>query len=302
MFQHILKKLKEHRILASITIGNAPNEARDSVCDIFPCPLVFPVIVLYYEQVKDAHVYEIFESIQGEGLWIGQRHIFVRFQGCDIHCCYCDTPAARSLKMRASDERYCSVQVRPGQDAERQQVLNPVSEHKLSALCARLIIPGPSHPVLSLTGGEPLLQSHFLARWLPLVKKNYLIYLETSGIHDKAMKSVSDLVDVVSMDFKLPSATGQRPFWKEHEKFLTACEGRELFVKAVVTKDTTRVDIQMSARLIANADATIPLVLQPATGSYAPASAMMLEMQSEALQIIADVRVIPQAHMILGIP
>jgi 7-carboxy-7-deazaguanine synthase len=252
--------------------------------------------------MKDARVYEIFASIQGEGLWIGQRQIFVRFQGCDIHCCYCDTPAARSLELSAVDRQDCIVQVRLEPDDEKQQVCNPISAHNLSALCARLIIPGPSRQVLSLTGGEPLLQSDFLAWWLPLVKRSYLIYLETNGIHDQAMKTVYDLVDVVSMDFKLPSSTGLHPFWKEHEKFLAACDGKELFVKAVVTRDTIKEDIQKSARLIASINASIPLVLQPAGGVFAPAADMLIEQQNEALQVIADVRVIPQAHKILGVP
>jgi 7-carboxy-7-deazaguanine synthase len=252
--------------------------------------------------MKDARVHEIFASIQGEGLWIGQRHIFIRFLGCDIHCCYCDTPVANSIEMGAFNEHYCNVQVMPGPDSEQQQVRNPVSAQHLSALCARLVISSPSRPVLSLTGGEPLIQSDFLVLWLPQVKRNYLIYLETNGIHAHAMKAVYDLVDVVSMDFKLPSATGLRPFWKEHEEFLSACIGKDLFVKAVVTRDTTKADIQTSARLIASADSTIPLVLQPAGGAFAPAAAKLVEMQDEALQVIADVRVIPQAHKILGVP
>jgi organic radical activating enzyme len=252
--------------------------------------------------MKDARIYEIFASIQGEGPWIGQRHIFVRFQGCDIHCGYCDTPAARSQEPGEADEQYCTVQVRPGPEAEQQQVRNPVSADNLSALCARLVIPGPSRPVLSLTGGEPLLQSDFLAQWLPQVKKNYLIYLETSGIHDRPMKALAGLVDVVSMDFKLPSATGLRPFWKEHETFLAASHGKGLFVKAVVTRDTKKEDVRMSARLIAGADASIPLVLQPAGAAFAPSNAMLVDLQDEALQIIADVRVIPQAHKMLDVP
>src|SRR5208282_2838076 len=81
---------------------------------IILAPLVFSVIVLYYSWMKDARINEIFASIQGEGLWIGQRHIFVRFQGCDIHCRYCDTPAANSSELCAEDEKFCNVQVRPG--------------------------------------------------------------------------------------------------------------------------------------------------------------------------------------------
>jgi len=251
--------------------------------------------------MTDARVYEIFASIQGEGLLIGQRHIFVRFQGCDIRCSYCDTPAARSQELRDADEQYFSVQVGPGPTAELQQVRNPISASNLSALCARLVIPGPSRPVLSLTGGEPLLQSDFLAQWLPQVKRNYLIYLETNGIHDQAMNAIVDLIDIVSMDFKLPSATGLRPFWREHEKFLAASHSKDLFVKAVVTRDTKKEDVQMSARIIAGADASIPLVLQPAGEPFAPSTAMLVDLQDDALQIITDVRIIPQAHKILDI-
>lgn len=264
--------------------------------------LVFQGIVLYYKWMKEARIYEIFASVQGEGPWIGQRQIFVRFQGCDIRCCYCDTPAARSLETGGADEQYCRVQVRPGPENEQRQVRNPVSADELSGLCARLVIPGPSRPVLSLTGGEPLLQSDFLSSWLPQVKGTYLIYLETSGIHDQAMKTLAGLVDVVSMDFKLPSSSGLRPFWKEHEKFLSASQGKDLFVKAVVTKDTKKEDIRTSARIIANAGAPIPLILQPAGAAFAPPAAMLVDLQDEALKIIADVRVIPQAHKILGVP
>ncbi len=38
-----------------------------------------------------AKISEIFSSIQGEGLYLGKRHIFVRFFGCNMRCAYCDT-------------------------------------------------------------------------------------------------------------------------------------------------------------------------------------------------------------------
>jgi organic radical activating enzyme len=156
--------------------------------------------------------------------------------------------------------------------------------------------------VISLTGGEPLLQASFLAEWLPTVRSSFGIYLETSGIHADAMKSLRDLVDVASIDFKLPSATGLRPFWTEHEKFLQATRGKTLFVKVVVTTDTSKDDILISARIISGFDRSTTLVIQPAGGRLAPESAMLMDFQDAALGIIEDVRVIPQAHKTLNVP
>lgn len=116
------------------------------------------------------------------------------------------------------------------------------------------------------------------------------------------MERLREMIDVVSMDFKLPSATGQRPFWDEHRRFLASAGGKRLFVKAVVTTDTVLHDILTSAKLIAGHDASLAFILQPAAGPLAPDPAMLMEFQNAALGIIGDVRVIPQAHKILQVP
>lgn len=250
--------------------------------------------------MEDARIQEIFSSIQGEGPWIGQRHIFVRFAGCDIRCRYCDTLDAVQREDEGADLHFCSVQITAGSD-EREQAPNPVSPPALTAFCSRLVIPGPSRPVISLTGGEPLLHASFLAEWLPMVRDTFILYLETSGIHHDAMKSISDLVDIVSIDFKLPSATGLRPFWEEHRKFLEVTRGKTFFVKVVVTRDTKEDDVLTSARIIAGFDRSTVLVIQPAGGPLAPESAMLMDFQDAALGIIEDVRVIPQAHKMLNV-
>lgn len=250
--------------------------------------------VLYYSNMVRASIDEVFCSIQGEGLHIGRRHVFVRFQGCDINCRYCDTPAAR----RRSG--HCRVQSRDN-PLEYHEFTNPVSGESLLEMCRALAASGPGRPWLSLTGGEPLLQTDFLLSWLHEAKRHFHIYLETSGVHHQNMRSIRGLVDAVGMDFKLPSATGLRQFWAEHREFLSACEGMEVFVKAVVTMDTSIEDILTSSRIIADIGLNTPLIIQPATGQLAPKGAMLLYLQAAALEVIPEVRVIPQAHKMLGV-
>lgn len=247
-----------------------------------------------------AMIDEVFASVQGEGPWVGQRHIFVRFIGCDLRCAYCDTPDAVK-NTPAAGARNCRAQASPG-SFERESVPNPLSPAGLSGLCARLRIPGPSRPVISLTGGEPLLQLAFLREWLSSERKTFRIYLETSGVHHEEMRSLAGLIDVVSMDIKLPSATGQRAHWDEHRKFLSATEGAERFVKAVITTSTAPDEILTAARLVAEQDRTVPFIIQPASGPMSPGSESLILFQDLALEILEDVRVIPQVHKVLQLP
>jgi 7-carboxy-7-deazaguanine synthase len=245
-----------------------------------------------------ASVHEIFASIQGEGPWIGQRQVFVRFSGCDIACRYCDTP----LSARSQDkDDVCMVQKSPS-SSSYEELAGKMSGADLSYFCSRLFLHGPGRPVISLTGGEPLLQDGFLEQWLQSIKQSCFIYLETNGLRYEAMARIRPLVDLISMDFKLPSATGLRPFWEEHQRFLVAAKGTRLFVKAVVTRGTDRSDITRSAEIIAAFNPDIPFVIQPSSGQLAPEPALLIEYQNHALSLLRDVRVIPQIHVLLGVP
>ncbi len=210
-----------------------------------------------------------------------------------MSCRYCDTPGRHDAS--------CRVQ-KTASSLEYELVDCAVSIDALSRFCSRLILPGPGLPTVSLTGGEPLLHHAFLAEWLPGMHENWVIYLETSGIHYQAMDALSSLVNIVSMDFKLPSSTGLRPFWEEHERFLAAAGKASLFVKAVVTSDTSRDDIVTSARLIRAHESAIPFILQPAAPPLAPASELLIDFQNSALTVLPDVRIIPQVHKFMKLP
>jgi 7-carboxy-7-deazaguanine synthase len=248
--------------------------------------------------MQQAWISEIFSSIQGEGPRVGERHVFVRFQGCDVGCKYCDTPAS----VPGSAEPHFRAQTAFDNSDEKETIENPVSSASLANACSRLRVPGAAYSVLSVTGGEPLLQHAFLAEWLPLVRKHFRIYLETSGIHHAELASLCGLIDYVSMDFKLPSSTGLRPFWEEHRLFLEAAGAAEVIAKTIITRDTAIDEVLVAGRMIAARDQRIPFVLQPATGKLAPRISDVMAMQDAALAIIPDVRVIPQVHAMLGVP
>ncbi|HTY12762.1 MAG TPA: 7-carboxy-7-deazaguanine synthase QueE [Candidatus Omnitrophota bacterium] len=243
----------------------------------------------------EAQISEIFSSYQGEGPYIGERQVFVRFAGCNLACQFCDTPQALSLS-----PSYKVMHDHPVSEN------NPATAARLLEHVSSFLKTAGLHHSLAVTGGEPLLQVDFLKNFLPQVKELKLpVYLETNGVLPKHLQEVIDLVDIVSMDFKLPSATGQSPYWTEHKLCLEAAYGKDLFVKMVVTKETKAVDIDQAASIISAIDAEIPVILQPVTPhgpvKHRPTMQEINAFFAVAKRKLKRVRVIPQMHKVLGI-
>ena len=222
-----------------------------------------------------APVADIFLSVQGEGLFLGQPQVFLRFAGCNLACGYCDEPAAR----RTASARLLT----PGEAA--------ATVIKLARGKAKDV---------SLTGGEPLLRWEFIKAAAPALKKAGLrLHLETNGVLYRELSKVAGLADVVAMDIKLPSSTGQRPFWAAHKKFLAVAPGKT-FIKTVVTSGTKLPDFEKAVKLAAAAGAGMPFFIQPATprrGGVKPPSAKFLEAACcLAAAELSGVRILPQQH------
>jgi 7-carboxy-7-deazaguanine synthase len=112
--------------------------------------------------VSDLHpfqVNEIFLSVQGEGLHVGERTIFVRFYGCPLRCVWCDQPEALA---HTGVGRFTAMTP----ESVRDRVLS-----------------FPDVRRVCLTGGEPVIARRESLLWLlqELRAAEYWISIETSG-------------------------------------------------------------------------------------------------------------------------
>jgi len=222
-----------------------------------------------------ANIYEAFLSIQGEGPWVGRKQAFVRFCACNLRCKFCDTRFAQA------ESKICHL--------FSEEIENPVSvDGLISAL------KGKTFHSISLTGGEPLLSLDFIKEFL--ASKEWVVYLETNGTLPHLFSDIADSIDMIAMDIKLPSVTGEKPFWDEHRQFLKLC--KNCFIKIVVSGDIDKNELAYASRLISNINPNIATIIQPADTNIP--IALLLELQNIALNHLSDVRIIPQIHKIMG--
>ena len=243
---------------------------------------------------ETGNVVEVFSSVQGEGVHIGRRHIFVRFAGCGFGCGYCDQPEALEPVPEAR------IEVAAG-SGEFEVLPNPVSADDLAHAVLRLNSQPGLHHAIALTGGEPLEQVEFIQGFLPLIARaGPRIMLETNGVHVDALERILHLLDIVSMDFKLSSATGRPTPRGEHARFLAVAAAKEVYVKVVVAPRTTAEEVADAAMCVGQVDRAIPFVIQPVTAPERPSAGDLLSIQAVASNLLSDVRVIGQMHPTLG--
>lgn len=117
---------------------------------------------------------EIFYSVQGEGLLSGMPSVFVRLQGCNLECEWCDTVYARNPG--------------GGSDLSVHATLDRVLEYKNCRHCV-------------ITGGEPMLQYGEL--------KEFTVKLRDSGKHVTIETNATLPPDSVSCDL---ASLSPKPF------------------------------------------------------------------------------------------
>jgi organic radical activating enzyme len=216
---------------------------------------------------------EIFDSVQGEGIYLGEKQIFIRLFGCNMNCEYCDT----------KKEYYREYYV--------EELFNELKAYR------------EKYHSISFTGGEPLLQKDFLKEAMVESRKRRIKnYLETNGTLTAELKEVIDYVDIIAMDLKLPSSTEQPGCWQEHRDFLKVAKEKEIFLKCVVCKDTKEEDFRKSLELIKEANCGQVLVLQPDSRQKSEDLKVKIEQfRNICFEEGITVCSIPQVHKILGV-
>jgi organic radical activating enzyme len=247
-----------------------------------------------------ATLVSVFSSIQGEGLYAGQPHLFIRLAGCNLRCAYCDTPESRT------GPEYGRIETAPFSKTSHKY-RNPVESGYLLHTIKRLNTLFPHYRAIALTGGEPLQQSAFLAQLLPGLRRFKIpILLETNGTQPEKLREIIRLVDIVSMDVKMPPDCGPDDFWAATSAFLATARRhkKKSYAKIVLTGRTAPNDCRKAARLLRTADKHIPVILQPATalknGVQAPDKKQLMNACNIFTSQCRNVRIIPQIHRMMG--
>ena len=140
-------------------------------------------------------VAEKFISINGEGVRAGELAVFVRFQGCNLACHYCDTKWALA--------KDC-----PCEEMSPEQI--------------HAYIKGTGITNVTLTGGEPLLHKD-MDRLLAilLADEDLRVEIETNGAVNLRKFCACPGRPVFTMDYKLPSSGYERSMVLENFELLS---------------------------------------------------------------------------------
>jgi 7-carboxy-7-deazaguanine synthase len=226
---------------------------------------------------------EVFTSIEGEGIYVGTKTLFVRLAGCHLKCRWCDTEYALALD---SGREYSLNEA-------KEMIENSIQPHTYKA---------------NFTGGEPLLQDQaiiFLSNFLRNVK-GLKTYLESSCFDSSRFSNVLPYIDICKIEFKSPdsgvteSKNYSNLLRNEFECLeLATRENKTTYIKVVTTNLTS---IKWFEELIEviftkiKASEISGFVIQPVYGTDEPVLEKLLNFYDITFPSYPEVRIIPQLH------
>lgn len=236
----------------------------------------------------NVRIFEVFTSVEGEGILCGTKTLFVRLAGCPFSCFYCDTKEALPVDSGVEYSLH-----------DAQFLINKnLQEHTYK---------------VNFTGGDPLMQHEsvaLLARYVQTL--GVYTYLESSCFDSKRFSHVLPYFDYIKIEFKTPDSE----FVKSHN-YSTMYENvlqcltksvqsaKTTYIKVVVSRRTTLEYMQRLVRDIC--DVAVPkelsgFVIQPTYGVEEPSLSNLLKMYDIIHTKYTNVRIIPQLHKYLGAP
>ena len=217
--------------------------------------------------MNKAKIAEIFKSIQGEGKYVGEEQIFIRFSGCNLACAYCDTEHLQGKEYNTEDL------------VKEIEKYNPKTVHSIS-----------------LTGGEPLLHADFINDFAQRIDTP--IYLETNSSLPEELQKVIKNVDFIAADIKLSSCTNQENKFDLHKEFLKIAKDNntDTFLKIVYNKNITEEEIKQCINIAKEFDYEIFLQPQMTETDFAFNIDNALSVFKNFRAKYNKVRFLPQMH------
>lgn len=212
-------------------------------------------------------VLDIFSSIQGEGIYVGYKQIFLRLATCNLSCDYCDEDKG------------------DGEFISSEEILDKLME-----------LSREWHQAIAITGGEPLLQVNELMQILPRLPLP--VYLETNSTLPANLEMIKEFISIFALGIK----KGYENFFLES---LAMVKDEDTFIKLVLLPDESPIYLREIAEKCALINKDIPFVIQPVTPygkiKHAPSLEKIMMAYNTVKRKMNDVRVIPQTHKFMQI-
>jgi len=233
-------------------------------------------------------LFEIFTSVEGEGILYGTKTLFVRLAGCPFTCFYCDTK--ESLPLDSGTEY--SIE-----DA------NHLIDSNLKNQTYKV----------NFTGGDPLIQHEAVALLAKHIQdKKIPTYLESSCFDIDRFNHVLPFIDIVKIEFKTKDSDFVDS--KHYEKLIghtmkclqSSVKAKKItYIKIVVSSKTQLHEFEKLVKeifMIVSKDDIDGFIIQPTYGISEPSLDLLLDLYDLVYPHYIDVKVVPQLHKFIGAP
>ena len=233
-------------------------------------------------------LFEIFTSVEGEGILYGTKTLFVRLAGCPFTCFYCDTK--ESLPLDSGTEYTIE---------EANQLIDSNLKHQTYKV--------------NFTGGDPLIQHQAVAQLAKHIQEKKIpTYLESSCFDIDRFNHVLPFFDIVKIEFKTKDSDFVDS--EHYEKLIghtmrclesSVSAKKTTYIKIVVSSKTQLNEFKELTKQIFNViskDDIDGFIIQPTYGISEPSLDLLLNLYDLVYPNYIDVKVVPQLHKFIGAP